>query len=51
MCLFQRLASGRAEFTPVAPNDTAEGRSKNRRTEIIITPDLSELFKILEGED
>jgi chemotaxis protein MotB len=45
------IASGRGEFTPVAPNDSAEGRSKNRRTEVIITPDLSELFKILEGEN
>lgn len=42
------LAAGRGEFTPVATNDTKEGRQKNRRTEIIITPDLDELFEILE---
>jgi len=41
-------ASGRGEFHPVKPNDTAEGRSANRRTEIILSPDLKELFKILE---
>lgn len=42
-------ASGRGEFSPLASNDTAEDRQKNRRTEIIITPDLDELFKILES--
>lgn len=41
-------ASGRGEFHPVKPNDSAEGRSANRRTEIILSPDLKELFKILE---
>ncbi len=39
--------AGRAEFDPIAPNLTEKGRSLNRRTEIIITPDLSELYKIL----
>lgn len=41
-------ASGRGEFFPVSANDTAEGRQKNRRTEIIITPNLDEIFEILE---
>lgn len=45
----QVTAAGRGEFAPVATNDSAEGRQKNRRTEIIITPDLDELFKILEA--
>jgi len=40
-------ASGRGEFLPVAPNDTPENRSKNRRTEIILTPKLDKLFEIL----
>jgi chemotaxis protein MotB len=40
-------ASGRSEFHPVKGNDTPEGRSGNRRTEIIISPDLKELFKLL----
>lgn len=41
-------AAGRGEFHPVKPNDTAEGRSGNRRTEVILMPDLQELFKLLE---
>ena len=45
----QITASGKGEFSPVESNDSEEGRSKNRRTEIIITPDLNELFQILES--
>lgn len=44
----QITASGRGEYSPLAPNDTPASRQKNRRTEIIITPNLDELFKILE---
>lgn len=40
--------AGRGEFSPVAPNNSDTNKSKNRRTEIIITPDLSKLFAILE---
>ncbi|MFL9844213.1 OmpA/MotB family protein [Flavobacterium rhizosphaerae] len=40
-------AAGRGEFAPVAGNDTAEGRSKNRRIEIILTPKLDEISKLL----
>jgi len=45
----QITASGRGEFSPLAPNTTAENKQRNRRTEIIITPDLDELFKVLES--
>ena len=45
----QVTAAGRGEFVPVEDNETKEGRQKNRRTEIIITPDLDELFRILDG--
>ncbi len=44
----QITASGKGEHSPLAPNTTPENKQKNRRTEIIITPDLDELFKILE---
>lgn len=40
-------AAGRGEFIPVASNKDAEGRARNRRTEIILTPDLKELFGII----
>lgn len=43
------VASGRSEYIPVDARKTAEARTKNRRTEIILTPDLSELYKILES--
>jgi chemotaxis protein MotB len=42
------IASGRGEFMPVDPAKTSEARQKNRRTEIILTPKLDELFRILE---
>lgn len=40
-------AAGRGEHVPLASNDSAAGRSKNRRTEIILTPKLDELLEIL----
>lgn len=41
--------SGRAENMPLDPAKTADARQKNRRTEIILTPKLDELFQILES--
>ncbi|MGV3538595.1 MAG: OmpA family protein [Rufibacter sp.] len=41
--------SGRADNVPLDPAKTAEARQKNRRTEIILTPKLDELFQILEA--
>ena len=40
--------SGRGEFMPVASNETADGRSKNRRTEIIMAPKLDKLMQLLQ---
>jgi chemotaxis protein MotB len=42
------IASGHAWFDPVDVNSTPEGRAKNRRTEIILTPKLDEIYKLLE---
>lgn len=44
----QIAATGKGEYAPIAPNDSAPNKQKNRRTELIITPNLDELFKILE---
>lgn len=40
--------AGRGEFLPVDAAKTTEARRRNRRTEIILSPDLSEIFSILE---
>ncbi len=40
-------ACGRSEYVPLVPNETAENRAKNRRTEIILAPDLDELFQLI----
>jgi len=42
-------AAGRGEHLPVAPNDYPDGKAKNRRTEIIITPNLGELADLIQG--
>jgi chemotaxis protein MotB len=40
-------ASGRGQFHPVQTNETPEGRQANRRTEIIISPNLTKLYNLL----
>jgi chemotaxis protein MotB len=42
-------ASGRSQYVPVAANDSPQDKALNRRTEIILTPKLDELFQILDG--
>ena len=43
------VASGHSQYEPVQDNSTADGRAQNRRTDIILTPKLDELFKLLES--
>ena len=46
----QRIsASGRGEFFPIDTDNTPAARAKNRRTEIILTPKLDELFQIIDN--
>lgn len=41
-------AGGRGEYNPVASNDTPDGKSRNRRTEIIITPKLNQFMDLID---
>ncbi len=40
-------ASGRAFYDPIAPNNSANNKARNRRTEIILTPKLDQLYEII----
>jgi len=40
-------AAGRSEYLPMDSRNTADARQKNRRTEVVLTPDLSELYKLI----
>lgn len=47
----QRLiAAGRSQYIPLVPNNSAENKSKNRRTKIIIMPKLNQFFELLEQD-
>ena len=43
----QIIASGRGEYFPVSANSSSEGKAKNRRTEIVLSPRLEELMKVI----
>jgi chemotaxis protein MotB len=42
------IASGHSQYDPVQPNSTPEGRQLNRRTDIILSPRLDELYRLLQ---
>ena len=44
-------AAGRGEYIPVDPDKTESAKAKNRRIEVILTPNLDELFKILDAKE
>jgi len=44
------IAAGRGEYVPKASNQTASGRALNRRTEIVLSPKLDELYEFLSGD-
>jgi len=44
---FNLTAAGRGEYAPVTTNSTAEGKAKNRRIEVILTPKLDEINQLL----
>lgn len=41
-------AAGRSQYLPVDERNTDDARQKNRRTEIVLTPDLTELYKLID---
>jgi chemotaxis protein MotB len=43
------IASGHSQYDPVQTNSTADGRALNRRTEIILSPKLDELYRLIES--
>jgi chemotaxis protein MotB len=46
----QLIAAGRADYVPLADNDTAENRAKNRRTRIVVLPKIDQFYEMVEKE-
>ena len=45
------IASGRSSYQPLTDNDTRENRSKNRRTRIVILPNINKFFALMGSDD
>jgi chemotaxis protein MotB len=43
-------AGGRSEYQPILSNDSSSGRAANRRTRIVILPQLDQFFQLLEPD-
>ncbi|MEC5166525.1 chemotaxis protein MotB [Flavobacterium sp. PL11] len=46
----QLIAAGRSSYVPLVANDTAENRSRNRRTRIIVLPKIDQFYEMVEKE-
>jgi chemotaxis protein MotB len=46
----QLIAAGRSEFIPLVDNNSADNRSKNRRTRIVVLPKIDEFYDMIEKE-
>ena len=46
----QLIAAGRADYVPLVDNDTAENRSTNRRTRILVLPKIDQFYDMIERE-
>lgn len=44
-------AAGRGEYRPLSDNSTTEGKAINRRTRIVILPELDQFFKLMEAKN
>jgi chemotaxis protein MotB len=45
------IASGHSYYDPVDSNTSVDGRARNRRTEIILSPKLTEIYRLLEADN
>ena len=45
------IAAGRGEYQPLVANNTTENKSRNRRTRIMILPELDQFFKLMEPKN
>ena len=46
----QLIAAGRSSYVPLTDNDTAQNRSKNRRTRVVVMPKIDEFYEMIESE-